>query len=435
MADVNDPSNLGGKLQRRWEQLKEADIDDRDRDAISAFVNHRREMEEVARSTRTNDLSTLRCASERADAPLVDIDIRDVRELLRILATPRDEGGYGLDPDGTGMFGYKRALKLFFEFLDAEPGYGDYPFYDRIKMPDLDFQGAADEDEMLSQHEVEDLKDAANHQRDRALVAVLADTGMRATMLLSLRVRDVTIGDDTVTYRPNTDVVDGLKNVAAKERPLLHSQAELRAWLTTRHPDRGTPNAPLWPVVRGYDPDNPTTCALSDDRLRDMLAECADRAGIDKPVEPHNFRRVALTRMSNSDRFTPQEIVHLTGWADTRMLDVYDYTSDEERNATILDAAGFDAPDEDEKPAEPRPCENCRTMLGPAQRYCPQCGEPATPAAKAAEETVIDDGLEDMADDDLTAREKRVVAETLRRLRTDPDKTVAVDPHDDPSED
>lgn len=97
MVDVNDPSGLGHKLKRRWEQLEDADIDDRDRSAIEAFVKYRRDVEDRARSTRTSDLSTLRCASERAETPLVDMAFSDVRRLLNVLVTPRDEGGYGLD--------------------------------------------------------------------------------------------------------------------------------------------------------------------------------------------------------------------------------------------------------------------------------------------------------------------------------------------------
>lgn len=51
MVNVNDASGMDKKLERQWKLLENADIDDRDRDAIGAFVDYRRERENRARST------------------------------------------------------------------------------------------------------------------------------------------------------------------------------------------------------------------------------------------------------------------------------------------------------------------------------------------------------------------------------------------------
>lgn len=375
MADVNDVSGMDRKLERQWRLLEDADISEVDRAAIADFVDHRREIEECARSTRRTDLSNLRCASERADLPLTEMNLADVRRLFDMLTTPRDDGGYGLDPSGSGMFDYKRALRVFFDWLDEDPEHGAFPFGDRIELPSRDVQGAASKDEMLTPDEVEAMKTTARYARDRALIDLVADVCPRVTLLLGLRVGDIDLEGAEPSFTPNDQVVDGHKGVDDEPIPILYSRAELRTWIRHNHPDPRD-HVPLWPVLVGYDEDNPQQCALGDDQFRDMLEDCAERAGIDKPAKPHHFRRTALTRMSNSDRLTPQEIQHIAGWADQRMLEVYDYTTAEERNSGIHQSLGFSDGRDDERPTvDVITCPNCRSQVSSATNYCPQCGD------------------------------------------------------------
>jgi hypothetical protein len=73
---------------------RKRNIDARDRDAIAAFIDHRREREQVARSTQRTDLSVLRNASKRATVPLMDMGDSDVTDLFDRLTAPEDDGGY-----------------------------------------------------------------------------------------------------------------------------------------------------------------------------------------------------------------------------------------------------------------------------------------------------------------------------------------------------
>jgi integrase len=419
MVDVNDASGMDRQLERQWTLLDEADITEADHAAITAFVDHRREIEDRARSTRRTDLSNLRCASERAAVPLTEMGLPDVRELFDTLTTPKDAGGYGLDPDGSGMFDYKRSLRVFFNWLDDEPDYGDFPFGERIEMPTRDVQGAADEDEMLTPDEVEAMKTAANYARDRAIIDLLADVCPRVTLLLGLRVGDISLEGEEPSFTPNDDVADGHKGVDDDPIPILYSRAELRTWIRHNHPDPRD-HAPLWPVLRGYDEENPQECALGDDRLRTMLSECAERAGIDKPAEPHHFRRTALTRMSNSDRLTPQEIQHIAGWSDQRMLDTYDYTTAEERNSEIHQSLGFSDGREDDRPTvNPVTCPNCRSTVSSATNFCPQCGD----AVDEEIRTEVEETQAEIDERKLTAEdpEEAVMWEMLgKKLGMDP---------------
>ena len=406
MVDVNDPSRIQQKLDRRWEQLEESDIPEIDKRTIRTFVEDRRDRQDMSRSTLTNDLSGLRCAAERGNFRLVDGEHADVKELFRTLARPMDRGGYGLDPDGSGMFNYKRSLTKFYEFLDAEPEYGEFPFYEDIELPTIETAGASERELMLTAEEVEALKDAANSPRDRALISLFADIGGRITLILSLRVGDVHLDGDEPYFTPNGELPDGLKHFDSDRVPILYSRAELRTFHRHHHPEPEIDEAPFWPVRKGYDPAAREDCAVGADSVRDRLKECADRADIEKPVEPHHFRRTATTRMSNSDRLNPQEIVQITGWTSQDMLEVYDYTEESERNSQIHSELGFsDGPDETEESAlMPTVCGNCREQLSSSYHFCPNCGEAVGEEARAT----VQEGKED-------AREHREAADDTEK--------------------
>lgn len=395
MVDVNDPGRIQQKLDRRWQQLEEADIDDRDRAAITAFIQDRRDRQDKARNTLTNDLSGTRCAAERAEFRLVEASHAEVRGLFRTLAKPNDQGGYGLDPDGSGMYNYKRSLTEFYRFLDAEPEYPAFEWHEDIELPKMRAKGSSERDLMLTVEEVESLKDCTRNPRDRAIISLLADIGGRITLLLSLRVGDVHLDDEQPYFTPNGTLPDGLKHFSSTRVPILYSRAELRTYLRHDHPEPGADDAPFWAVRRGYDPDNRESCAVGGDRIRDMLKAAADRAGIDKPVDPRHFRRTAVTRMSNSDRLNPQEIVQVTGWTSNEMLDTYDYTDEDERNSQIHSRLGFSdgAGDEDGDQLAPVVCGNCREQVASSSHYCPNCGEPASEEARATEDEIESDAV------------------------------------------
>lgn len=434
MVDVNDPSNLSGKLAREWERVENAAIADQDEAAIIEFIEFRRDIQDKARNTLITDMSHLRRASLRADVDLVAMERPDVEDLLTLLQQPKDEGGYGLDADSSSIYSYKRVLRLFFEYLNDHPAYDDREWWDDIEIPSLEMRGASTRDEMLTGEEVEQLKDAARtHEtstRDRALISLLADVGGRITLVCAMRVGDVYPDGDEPYFEPNDELEDGDKNIDVDEIPILHSRGELRTFIRHHHPDPETPEAPLWPLGRGYNPDNPQDCAMSPSRARDVLRKCAEEAGIDTDrVDPHNFRRTAATRLSSSERLEPQEIRQIMGWSEKsyqEMLATYDHTADSERNSAIHQELGFsDGSDADESAdlsLETVVCGTCRTTYSSA-RFCPSCGAARDEEARALSREIDDEaGDEAIQADDA---DEATTFENLRRFaRDNPEEAV-----------
>lgn len=203
MANVNDTNNTQGKLENQWEMLYEADIDDRDRDAIEQFVRlHRQNVENCKPTTLINDLSMLRNTSKRAGTPLVEMSMTDVRQFLGTLTAPKSQDGYGLDPDGSGLRSYKRALRVFFNWLDDQEDFGSFEFADDIDLPS-GTSSRVNEEQLLDEEDITALKEAARNQRDKALIEFLADTAARISMASQLRVGTFTTWTPTgpITHR------------------------------------------------------------------------------------------------------------------------------------------------------------------------------------------------------------------------------------------
>mgnify|MGYP000427527308 CR=1 FL=1 len=426
MVDITDTNNTRGKLEREWEMLDEADIDSADREAIKAFAEHRLDIENRALNTVINDLGNLRRASVRAETPLLEMDIGDARAFVGRLTDPKDVGGYGLDPDGGGIFGYKRALRVFFNWLDEEPGYGEYPFGERIELPKNDPEDSKiTREDLLDEDEIEQMKTAAANRRDPALIDFLADVGARISLATSLRVGDVDgLDSNDPSFRPNSEAI-GLKGVEDKPYPILYSRAELREWVNRHHPEAPDPpdDAPLFPRILDYDPDRRSEMAASGDTIRDALARISKKAEIGRKVHPHHFRHVFMTRLYTSD-LEDRDIEHMSMLSDDqmRMLDRYDHTSDDERARQIHERLGFadpDAAEDDETAVELVTCYNCKSEVKSTSHYCPRCSIALKDEMRHAVEQTNEE-MDRVQIDSDSKREREAARDIRRAAENDP---------------
>lgn len=144
-----------------------------------------------------------------------------------------------------------------------------------------------------------------NGVRDRAIILVLYDSGLRARELLSLNVADVNLRDGRVFVTCGK----GAKSRTTYIGP--STRRAVRRYLNTRR--RLTPDAPLWVST--------TAQRLSYAGLRSMLRRRCAQAGV-ALVTPHAFRRAWAVNMLRNGA----SIYHLRdlgGWADLDALKPY----------------------------------------------------------------------------------------------------------------
>ncbi|MFB6194885.1 MAG: tyrosine-type recombinase/integrase [Haloplanus sp.] len=375
MADVNDSRHLSQEVEKEWERLEEADITDDDREAIKAFA-HRRE-NRVARNTLRQDMGNLRRAAERGEKPLMAYESSSDAD--RLFDALEATGVNSTDSKNA----YVRALRVFFDWADKHPNYGDFEWYENIKDFSDDNNGDNNRrltaEDYLSEAEVESLMQAAEHPREETLIDFLADTAARINLVCNLRRKDVDLDGERPTYRPNPNAEDGYKGVTQQRYPIHYSENSLRVWLNRHHPD-DHPDAPLFPVKIGYDPDDRQNQALHPQSTLDALKTAAERAGIDRDrVHPHAFRHAAVRRMKKDPNFDfDWETVKLrTQWSDRgfeQMKELYGKLEEEEQLEVFFEHTDREIETTDETPAVFAECHSCGREIGTSAEFCRFCG-------------------------------------------------------------
>jgi site-specific recombinase XerD len=369
-------------------------LDQGDADAIRTWAN--RLTHEY--STRATKVTYLRKLSIRAEAgghpPLTEMD--GASDFYALHDGIRDGTNPDVKDDGQAestLRTLRSAARTFFrDALDVD-------WAEEINV-DGPQQSKVTEDDIFVGDEVEKLFAAARNPRDKALMGALLATGQRISALLSLRLRDVDLDGQTGFIYLNDEAI-GLKGAAGK-RPLLWATEYVKNWMDV-HPCAGDPEAALFCVTQGQDHPEREDAAepMSTWGVNQQFRRIRDRANIDKPVNPHNFRHSAITRMVR-DGVPDQQIKWMVGWKpDSGQFERYTHLKDNEMAAAMLDHYDLGA-DEESTIGKPRmeECPSCDAALDAWVNpvACPGCGLSLSHEAGA-----IEDAAED-AEEDATER-------------------------------
>lgn len=230
-----------------------------------------------------------------------------------------------------------------------------------------------DELDMFEPDEVEALRDACEKPRDRALLEMLIYTGQRITALRTLRVGDV---DLEKGYFYLNDEADGLKGALARgrKRPLFGARKFVRDWLQY-HPNGDDPDAPLFvgePSHWKTKLDEP----WSEPGVRQCLKRMAERAGVDKPVNPHNFKHYFVTVMKREYNMDDDTLRMLLGATEdsTILSTTYSHVTDGDYIEKAETTLGYTEANDDGQTLTPETCPDCGEVLESHWNQCPVCG-------------------------------------------------------------
>jgi integrase len=282
------------------------------------------------------------------------LDKLDQNTLDRLLIFLADERK--LSP-GT-IRNYKKLIKKFFRWSTS----GNSPKWVMdLKLKTI--ESPVQPSDILSKDEFTRLLEGCRHPRDKAIIAVLADGGMRVGALASCRVKNVEFNQyGAMIYLSKTGVN---KTTPAKGLPLTWSAGYLNQWLAV-HPFHEDPEAPLWVTL------DKNKESLSYINIRKMIKTTAERVGIKKNVYPHLLRHTAITNWI-LDGLNEQEIKHRAGWSrgSTQMFKIYANFTDHEINNSIFEKYGLKT--EDKRHVTLKKCPRCNNVLKPNDKFCSQC--------------------------------------------------------------
>src|SRR6266705_3590003 len=193
-------------------------------------------------------------------------------------------------------------------------------------------------DEILTLPEVNKLIAAANSLRDRAMIALLWETGARIHEVCALTLGNVKQfsskeNGGTIHLRvffPKVKV-PGEEHASYLIESVSHMKAWIRAHLNPR------PDAPLFPSARGT--------ILSRHRAEKIIRRTAEHAAIGKRTYPQLFRHSRATHLLRLN--VPEAMVKkLLGWKpNSPMIARYSHLVDRDAYAALLRASGLEPPE------------------------------------------------------------------------------------------
>ena len=187
---------------------------------------------------------------------------------------------------GNGKFSYYRAIRAYINWLVKYDYLKTNPMK-RVDPPRLKKQILPS----LTREQVDYLKNTVSTLRDKTIIALFADSGMRLTELARIKASDIDWENHTVTIWG--------KGSKQRRAPFTEKTAQLLRQLIS---EDGT-GENIWHMKpRG---------------VQNMLLELAKKTGL--PCNPHTFRRTFASNLHRSG-MDIEHIMRLGGWEDLSMV-------------------------------------------------------------------------------------------------------------------
>lgn len=352
MANVDDIHSLDKAFSAALSNVRESSrMSIRSKNLVLKLVNEDKE-KGVKKSTL---VATLTLPKKMAEffGPRKDIDKLSGKDFSRFLSA--------IEEEGLTDFNYRKWVKKFYKWLDED----NIPkWVKQVKI--IRNKTVIQPSDLLTKEELDKLLSACTHPRDKALIAMAMDSGMRAGALGTLRVKNVEFNAyGALLHISKTSM--NLKTTPPKAIPISWSTGYLNKWLDV-HPRRNEPDAPLWLNFTGRNKHE----AMSYHAMWQMLKDLSKTAGISKGARLHLLRHHKIVDMMLKG-FSDQQIKFQAGWdKDSKQLSVYGNFSDKDMIKSIYKQAGLEL-EADKKMVTLKQCPRCHTVLVPEARMCHQC--------------------------------------------------------------
>lgn len=353
---VDDVHAFDTGFIRAMRGLEELDTIPENKQIVKRFIMNCRQ-EGLAKSTLTHYTNQLkRMIQHLSDIGYVgSIDQLDQDKFNELLMYLEDE--MNLSP--AELRNYKKVVKKLYGFLCGD----DIPSWVRkLKLGSV--ETPIQPQDLPTQEELDKMLAACTNPRDRALLSVLCDSGMRVGALASCRVKGVESTQyGVILYISQTSKSN--KTTPAKGVPLTWSSGYLQQWMGV-HPLREDPDAPLWITLdKNQEP-------LSYKTIRITIKNIAKKAGIKRRIHPHLFRHKAITGWILEGQ-NEQIINHRAGWtkSSNQMYKVYGNFTDQEMNDKVYELYGIKT--DNKRPVTLKKCPRCDNVLRPDDKFCSRC--------------------------------------------------------------
>ncbi len=273
-------------------------------------------------------------------------------------------------------------------------------------------------EEILTPQDILKLAKAATTARDRALVEVLYESGVRIGELLNIRLKHIVF--DYYGARIRVAGKTGSRIVR-----ITHSVKALTEWLE-EHPDRENPEAYLWCRLSASRDPKYAEKHIVHRTVSKILKRLAKEAGVKKKVNPHAFRHARATYLAKY--LTEAQLKVFFGWSPTSdMPAVYIHMSGRDVDKAVIKADGIKIDNEnaENNPLKLKSCPRCKEDNDPANHFCSRCGMPLSDIFPVVESTDQGELLKVLATAKNLFKEIENIKLMIKMLNIDTNSTIA----------
>lgn len=273
------------------------------------------------------------------------------------------------------IYGIRVSVKKFYKWLekgkyvDAVSGLKNFGTVTPKHKPDY----------IVEQSEVDLLIQACDNARDKAIIALLYDSGIRIGELLNLQIQDIVFNE----WGMNVSITLESSQTKNHERVVPvrgDSVGYVKAWINV-HPDSFNEKAWLFCGI-GHTSNkvDKMTEQMSHPQIYSSFKKIKKRAvkmGLNenKRIHPHKFRHNMATHWA--PKLSEPVLEKMMGWGyASRMTRVYLHLNDDAVEDAVLKAHGIKSEKKEDVLRTPHICMNCKTMNPSKNQYCLQCGMP-----------------------------------------------------------
>jgi integrase len=222
-------------------------------------------------------------------------------------------------------------------------------------------------DDILTPEDKDKLFFACENTRDRAIIMILRETGLRPKEFLSLKKSHISFDD---TSDSNIITVPNDTKTGSRYVPFESSKPYLLEWLRN-HPMREEKDYPLWiNIGRGK------LKTLDGKGLIEIFNTLKKRTKINKKVTPYSMRFGSITEKAQLGWSDQQLKAYHGHKADSKMLGVYVNMSGKDLTNKIKEMAGIVIKEDKIKPnITIITCPKCETENTNKDEFCLKCGK------------------------------------------------------------
>jgi integrase/recombinase XerD len=347
-----DIHNYEKKYQQCRRRIEKAKISKRNKELILE-MNDALVLDGISKPRLAKYMEVLKLLAQKLNK---DFDKAKVADLKKVVSEIQ-QSNYSPWTKQT----YKVILRRFYKWLHGGKDYPEIVSWINIRMSRSE-KRLPSEGDLLKEKDIIKLLSTAKHPRDKALIAMLWESGGRIGELGNLSQKNVSFDQHGVLLS-----VRG-KTGSRKVR-LIWSVPYLSTWIAN-HPSRDDPDSPVWISVGNVNHKKPMTYQA----IRMLLQRTGKEAGIKKRVNPHSFRHSRATFMAH--HLTEFQMNQYFGWIQgSDMPSTYVHMSGRDVDNAILAMNGIVDKEKGEKQQLlPIKCPRCETINGQENRFCLKCG-------------------------------------------------------------